>query len=73
MLDNRKQKCYTVFRKRKERETKDMTNFTNYLLINTNDETFGIEYRKAVRLGWTIIRGEENEGYIALIARVMGK
>jgi len=60
-----------------------MTNFTNYLLINkkgelkevinTNDETFGAEYRKAVRLGWTIIAGEENEGYIALIARVMGK
>ena len=60
-----------------------MTNFTNYLLINkkgelkevinTNDITFGAEYRKAVRLGWTIIAGEENEGYIALIARVMGK
>ena len=46
-----------------------MTNFTNYLLINkkgelkevinTNDITFGAEYRKAIRLGWTNKKGVE--------------
>ena len=56
-----------------------MTNFTNYLLINKNGElkeiinthdiNFLAEYNKAVRLGWTIIKGEQNEGYIDLAKR----
>ena len=57
-----------------------MKNFTNYILvgkdgkvreiINTHDINFLKEYDKAVRLGWTIYKGEQNEGYVALKARL---
>ncbi len=81
MLDNRKQKCYTKARKRKERETKEMT---NYLAINKNNElkrihnTTDLDFdrdlaktrKDAARYGWTIVKGEENEGYLPLIARL---
>jgi hypothetical protein len=57
-----------------------MKNFTNYIaidkngkareIINTHDVNFLARYNKAVRLGWTIVRGEQNEGYTALMARL---
>ena len=57
-----------------------MKNFTNYIaidkngkareIINTQDMNFLAHYNKAVRLGWTLVRGEQNEGYIALMARL---
>ena len=56
---------------------------TNYLMINKKgelkqilcdrDKYFTKYYAEAVRRGWTIIKGEENEGYIALVARILGK
>ena len=60
-----------------------MKNFTNYLLINkngelkqiinTHDVNFLKHYTEAVRRGWTIVKGGQNEGYITLIARVIGR
>ena len=59
-----------------------MTNFTNYLLINkkgelkhiinTLDIGFLEMYADAVRRGWRIVRGEQNEGYSDLKARILG-
>lgn len=59
-----------------------MKNFTNYLLINkkgelkavinTHDVNFLKAYNEAVRRGWKIVKGERNEGYLELIARVVG-
>lgn len=57
-----------------------MTNFTNYLLINKNGElkqiintqdiNFLKYYNDAVRRGWTIVKGEQNEGYYDLMVRM---
>lgn len=59
-----------------------MKNFTNYLLINKNGElkqilnthdiNFLKYYNDAVRRGWTIVRGAQNEGYADLKKRVLG-
>ena len=56
-----------------------MKNFTNYLLINKNGElkeiintqdiNFLKYYTNAVRRGWTIVKGNQNEGYVDLMAR----
>ena len=57
---------------------------TNYLAINKNNEvkrihnTTDLDFdrdlaktrKDAVRYGWTIVKGEENEGYLPLIARL---
>ena len=57
-----------------------MTNFTNYLLINKNGElkqiintqdiNFLKYYNEAVRRGWVIVKGEQNEGYSDLMVRM---
>lgn len=60
-----------------------MTNFINYLLINKNGElkqilnttdlNFNKYYKNAEKRGWTIVAGKPNEGYVALMARVLGR
>jgi len=57
-----------------------MKNFTNYIAIdkhdkvrqifNTHDIDFLADYNKAIRLGWKIIKGEQNEGYVGLMKRL---
>ncbi len=57
-----------------------MKNFTNYIaidkngkareIINTQDVNFLARYNKAVRLGWTLIKGEQNEGYVPMMNRL---
>ena len=57
-----------------------MKNFTNYIaidkngkareIINTQDVNFRARYNKAVRLGWTLIKGEQNEGYVPMMNRL---
>lgn len=57
-----------------------MKNFTNYIavdkngkareIMNTQDENFLKHYNDAIRNGWKIIKGEQNEGYVAILARL---
>ena len=57
-----------------------MKNFTNYItvdkngkvrdIINTQDKNFLAGYANAVRWGWKIIRGKQNEGYADLLKRL---
>ena len=56
-----------------------MKNFTNYIavdkngkareIINTQDADFLKNYTDAVKYGWTLIKGEQNEGYDTLLKR----